>query len=112
MAMTLILLLLGVFLGNVIYFYLATVVLVIAMIYPPVFYPLAVFWFGFSGLLGTVMSTLILTLIYIALVMPVGLFRQMIGKDALQLKAFKSGANSAYVTRNHLFTSQDLEKPY
>jgi hypothetical protein len=40
------------------------------------------------------------------------MFRRVMGKDALQLKAFKAGSTSVMVERNHTFTAADISKPY
>jgi len=110
MALLLILLLLGLFLENGIYFKIAIPVLIINMIFPMFFFPMAIVWLGFSRLLGTIMSRVILTLVFIILVIPVGLIRRLIGKDTLKLKQFKNGDESVMEVRNHLFSSDDLEK--
>ena len=110
MALLLILLLLGLFLENGIYFKIAIPVLIINMIFPTFFYPIAIVWLGFSRFLGTIMSRVILTLVFIILVIPVGLIRRLIGKDTLKLKQFKNGDESVMEVRNHLFSPDDLEK--
>lgn len=112
MAMVLILLLIGLFSGNDLYYKIAIGVLVVNMIAPMVYYPFAVFWLGFSTLLGTVVSKIILSIVYIVFVIPVGLFRRILGKDSLLLKEFKSGSESVMKTRNHTFNAKDIEKPY
>lgn len=111
-AMVLILLLIGFFTGQMTYFNLAIPVLLMNMIWPTFFYPVAIFWFGISQLLGTVMSFIILSVVFTVLVIPVGLFRQMLGKDSLQLQRFKEDNNSAFEMRDHTYTAQDLEEPY
>ena len=112
MAMVLILLLIALFTGNELYYKIAIPVLVINMVYPMLYYPVAVFWLGFSTLLGTVVSKIILSMVYIVLVVPIGLLRRMLGKDSLNLKGFKKGKDSVMKTRDYVFTSTDIEKPY
>ena len=94
------------------YIKIATGVLVLDMIYPPLFKPFAIVWFGFSHLLGMVMSRVILSLVFFAIVMPIGVLRRLMGKDSLQLKTFKAATTSVMTIRNHTFTAADLEKPY
>lgn len=86
--------------------------LVITMTAPQVLRPLAVLWFGFSHLLGMFMSKVLLSLIFFGLVVPLGVIRRMMGRDALQLNVFKGGQGSVMLVRNHLFTGSDIEKPY
>lgn len=112
MAMVLILLLAGFFTGQVLLYKLAIPVLVVNMIYPKIFYPVAILWLGLSALLGTVMSAIILSVVYMVLVVPIGLFRRMIGKDALQLSKFNKTRDSVFSVRNHTYTAQDLENPF
>ena len=86
--------------------------LILNMVAPWVYRPLAVVWFGFSHLMGTIMSKLILSLIFLVVVTPVGLLRRIFCADTLKLKAFKKGSDSVLEDRNHTFTEQDLFKPY
>lgn len=91
---------------------LAIAFLVVAMTYPPVFKPFARFWFAFSTALGTVMSKIILTVLFYGLVLPVGLMRRALGKDAMQVASWKKGKGSVFRVRDHRFTADDLEHPY
>jgi Saxitoxin biosynthesis operon protein SxtJ len=90
----------------------AVAVHVLNMIAPRLYHFPAIVWFGFSHLLGTVMSKIILTIVFLLVVTPVAMFRRVMGKDALQLKAFKAGSTSVMVERNHTFTAADISKPY
>ena len=112
MALVLIFLLIGLFSHNVIFFKIAIPILIINMIYPMFFYIFAVVWFGLSHLLGTVVSKILLSVIYTILVIPFGLFRKLIGKDSLLLTQFKKNKKSVFHIRNYSFSSQDIEKPY
>ncbi|MCD4773523.1 MAG: hypothetical protein K8R41_09100, partial [Bacteroidales bacterium] len=111
MAVVLILLLIGFFTNSDIYFKIAIPFLIINMIVPMFFYLFAFVWLGFSTLLGTIVSKIILSIVYIILVVPTGLFRRIIGKDPLQLKEFKKNKDSVMKTRNYSFSSKDIEKP-
>lgn len=112
LAMLLILLLAGLFTGNMLFVRLSVPVLLLVMIVPQWFYPLAVVWFGISNVMGTVMSQLLLTLVYFIVVFPIGLIRRLSGADTLRLRAFKKGRETVMHIRNHLYTSSDIEKPY
>lgn len=90
----------------------AVAVHVLTMTVPGVFKPAAVVWFGLSHLLGTIMSRILLSVVFYAIVTPVGLLRRMAGKDSLKIRAFKAGAGSVMLERNHVFTPADIEKPY
>ena len=112
MAAILILLLIGLFTHNNLYYKIAIPVLIINMTFPMFYYLFAIIWLGFSQLLGTVLSKIILTIVYILMIIPVGIFRRLIGKDSLQLSEFKKGSNSVMKTRNYNFSSKDIENPY
>ncbi len=112
MAAVLILLLIGLFTHNNLYYKIAIPVLVINMTFPMFYYLFAIIWLGFSQLLGTIVSKIILTIIYFIMVIPVGVFRRLLGKDSLQLSEFKKGTKSVMHTRDYTFLSEDIEKPY
>lgn len=92
--------------------YAALVVQLVNMIVPWVYAPAAMLWFGLSQALGTVMSKVLLSILFFGLVTPIGVLRRLFGKDSLNLRAFKASEESAMVVRNHIFTGQDIEKPY
>jgi len=112
MAAVLIFLLIGFFTGNTLYYKIAIPILIINMTYAMFFYPLAIVWLGLTQLLGAFVSKILLSLVFLLLVVPVGVFRRLLGKDSLQLNEFKKSRNSAMKTRNYSFTSKDIEKPY
>jgi len=112
MAAVLIMLLIGLFAKKVIFYQIGIPLLVINMIIPVFFYPFAILWYGLSGLMGDILSRLILTIVYIIVVLPVGFIRQVAGKDPLKLREFKKADSSVMIIRDHLFTSSDLEKPF
>ena len=112
MAIVLILLLIGLFTGNDLYYKISIPVLVMNMIYPMFYYYFAILWLGFSQLLGTVVSKIILSVVFFVIVFPVALIRRMMGKDSLQLKQFKKSGSSVMKTRNHQFCPDDIVHPY
>ena len=112
MAIVLILLIIGFFTGNDLYYKIAIPVLVIDMTYPMFYYYFAILWLGFSQILGTIVSKIILSVVFFVMVLPVGLIRRMMGKDSLQLKKFKKGKSGVMLQRNHLFTSKDIVNPF
>jgi len=91
---------------------LAIVFLVVAMTYPLIFQPFARLWFGLSTLLGTVVSKIILAILFYAVVYPIALLRRALGKDSMRLKKWKQGNDSVFRTRDHRFIAKDLEHPY
>ncbi len=91
---------------------LAMALLIVTMVWPRAFRPLAGLWFGLAHLLGTVMSTIILTILFFGLVTPIGLLRRMLGADSLQLKKWKNGRESVFTVRADVVQKKDLQAPY
>ena len=91
---------------------LAIVLLIIVMSYPKIFKPFARVWFGLSDFLGTIVSKIILSILFVFLVFPISLVVRAMGKDAMQAKRWKENQGSVFRTRDHLFAAQDLENPY
>ncbi len=112
MAAVLIVLLVAWFTANISLVITAIVILILTMTVPVVFKPLAVVWFGFANLLGHVVSTLILSVLFFVVLMPIGIIRKVAGADAMRLKKWHNGDDSAFVVRDHPYAARDLEKPY
>lgn len=112
MAVVLICLLIGFFSKNTGMFSLSILFLLLDMVACKVYTPVAKIWFGISNILGTIMSKVILTVIFFALVTPIGVIRRLSGADPLQLKKWKKGSESVFTVRDHHFESKEIEKPY
>ncbi len=112
MAASLILLLIGIFTGRILFYQLAVPALVINMIVPRFWYPFAVVWFGLSGLLGDVVSRILLSIVYFVIVVPVGLIRKLAGKDSMKLRDYKKSDSSVMIRRDQVYSPADLEKPF
>jgi len=112
MAAVLIMLLVGIFTKKVIFYQIGIPLLVINMIIPVIFYPFAIAWFGLSGLMGDILSRIILSVVYIFVVLPVGFIRKLTGKDPLKLREFKKTDQSVMISRDHMYVPSDLEKPF
>jgi hypothetical protein len=80
----------------------------VTILIPYLLYPFAFIWFGISEILSTIGPVVLMTIIFFVVVMPVGLFRKMLGKDTLKLKQFKKGSGSVMHVRDHTFTKDDL----
>jgi hypothetical protein len=112
MAMVLICLLAGWFSGVREWFLGAIVVLVINMISPVIYTWVAKAWLGFSQLLGTVMSKVILSLIFFIVVTPLALTRRVLGHDPMALGKWKKGTDSVFETRDHTYKPEEIEQPF
>ena len=112
LALALIALLLGLLLNDDAYFKTAIVLLFLSMAVPSIFRPFAFLWYGLAELLGTVMSKILLTLVFVIIVLPVALLRKIAGKDSMNLKAFKNGTSTVFTEINKVYSKTDLEKPF
>ena len=112
MAMVLICLLIAFFGQKQQLFVIAILLLLVNMTWPKIYKPVAKIWLGLSHLLGTIVSKVVLSVIFFGLVMPVGLARRILGKDSLQVKKWKKGRDSVFKARDHEFTSEDISHPY
>lgn len=112
MAIVLILLLIGFFAKDDLFYKIAIPVLLMNMIFPMFYYPFAIFWFGLSNLFGAIISKILLIVIYLIIVLPIAILRQLLGKDPLLLKKFKKCSESVMKTRNQIYVADDLEEPF
>jgi hypothetical protein len=91
---------------------LAIALLLLTMVWPNAFRPLAVLWFGLSHLLGNLVSRIVLTILFFGLVTPIGLVRRWLGADSLQLKKWKKDNKSVFTEREGTISPEDLANPY
>lgn len=112
MAFTLISLILAYFLNSEHLILLSIFLLIIDMTIPSIFKPFSKVWFGFSLIIGTFISKIILTVIFYLMVTPVGLIRRLLHKDRLLINSWKKSSHSVFIVRNHHFTKKDISKPY
>ena len=68
---------------------ISTLLLIIAIFFPKILSPLNKFWFIFGHKIGSVISKIIMSIIYITTVVPIGLLFKVFRKDLLKLKKNK-----------------------
>ena len=112
MAMVLLCLLAGFFLKKEYFVLSAMVLLVVNMVIPDVYRPLAVIWLSISEILGLIVSKIILSVLFFVIVTPVGIIRKLMKKDTLTLKKWKKDRSSVFIVRNRDRNPFNLEKPY
>ncbi len=92
--------------------YAAIAAQVLCMTVPAVFRLFAAVWFGFSHVMGLVMSKVILLILFFGILTPVALIRRLLRRDSMKLRAFKAGSGSVMIQRHHRFTAADMSEPY
>lgn len=112
MAMVFILLFLGLYFKNFVCLKFAIAGLIITMLFPMAYKHVAIVWLGFSKLVGIISSKIILSVVFFCVVVPVAIFRKLLGKDVMKLKQFKRNTSSVMKTRNLIFSKEHLDKPY
>lgn len=112
MALVLIFLLIGLFSNNIFFYKICIPILILVMIFPMITYPFAILWFNLAKLSGTIISKILLIIIFFVIVLPVAVIRRMAGKDTLRLKQFKKSTDSVMQNRDKWFSADDLITPY
>ena len=64
--------------------------LVLGLPYPPLLWPIERAWFYFAFALGWINMRILLSVVFYALFVPVGLFMKLIGRDPLERKIDKN----------------------
>ena len=112
LALLLLTLLLGLWLNPQVAIRLAIAEIIVILTVPVILYPFTFLWLNLSTLLGSIMSRVLLTVIFVVFVCPVGLIRKAMGKDTLLLKRFKKEQLSVFAERNHRYTKSDFTTQY
>lgn len=73
--------------------------LLVALAIPKILHPLNVVWMKFAAVLNSIVSPLVLGLLFFTTITPIGLLMRMFGKDVLRLK-FDKNAESYWIKRD------------
>ena len=112
MAMTLISLLVILYTKSITLLPLPIGLLLLGMVWPRAYSLLARLWLGISLLLGSIMSRVVLSIIFMAIVTPIALVMRLFGHDPMRRKAWKKGTESTFVSRGDIIEAKDLEHPF
>lgn len=112
MAMTLISLLVILYTKSLTLLPLPIGLLLLGMVWPRAYSLLARLWLGISLLLGSIMSRVVLSIIFMVIVTPIALVMRLFGHDPMRRKAWKKGTESTFVSRGDLVEAKDLEHPF
>ncbi len=72
--------------------------LLVALVIPKILHPLNVVWMKFAAVLNSIVSPLVLGMLFFTTITPIGLLMRALGKDLLRLKMDKS-AKSYWIDR-------------
>lgn len=89
--------------------WIAGALVIIGLLAPPAARVIHAAWMKLSIVMGTIMSTLILTIIFFIVILPLGTFSRLFGKNEL---ITDPTASSCFRERDHTFTKTDLEQPW
>lgn len=90
----------------------AVAILLVTILAPRLLSPLARIWFRFSEILGVVNVHILLTIIFLLIVLPIGLWRRWRGRDSLLLRQFKKGSSSVMVDCRKTYKAEDLRHTF
>jgi hypothetical protein len=85
-----------------------SILALLTLLCPVIFYPFAVIWFGFSKWMGKISTGILLGVVFFIIVIPVGLIRKMMQLDALKIKQFKKTTGTVMINREHIYEGSDL----
>lgn len=88
------------------------VLLILALLVPKVFYPIAWGLMFMAKLLSKFVPLVFLSVIFYVLVTPMAVIRRVLGRDSLKLNEFKQSENSVFVERNEIIKADDILHPY
>lgn len=91
------------------FLYLSVALLAVPIISVKVALIIAKIWFGFSNYLGLVMNYFIMFICFYLFLVPLSFMQKLFGGNQI-LK--KQEGDSYFYKRNHLFTSEDINKPW
>jgi hypothetical protein len=90
----------------------AVAILLVTILAPRLLSPLARIWFRFSEILGVVNVHILLTIIFLLIVLPIGLWRRWRGRESLLLRQFKKGSSSVMVDCRKTYKAEDLRHTF
>ena len=89
---------------NYLFIFIAVIIFLISILLPAILTIPNKLWFKFSLILGSLISQIILTLIYLVIVTPTGFFVRLTGKDILNKKINKQ-LKSYWIKKSESFSS-------
>jgi hypothetical protein len=98
--------------GSRTFIMLALGAVVVAVLVPALLTPISRAWFWLSEALGTVMSRVILTIVFFGVITPIGLLRRLFSRKRMLMERWKKDKESVFTVREKTFSAADLEHPF
>lgn len=108
----LVLLYTGIVTGYSLMLKISFVLFLVSLLIPAVFTYPAIVWFRISEILGSVVSKIVLAVIYLIVVLPVSFIRKIFGSDPMMIKNFGKSDTGSWIKREHKYTNSDFIKPF
>ncbi len=83
---------------------------VVSFAIPPIGKKIVALWLLISKTIGSVMSRVLLTIVFFLVLLPVSLIYKISNKNPLNLK--NDSAGSLFKDRNHTYSAEDLNNPW
>lgn len=88
------------------WYWVAAIFAAVSLALPPLARYIHIAWMKLAEAIGYVMNKVLLSIVFIIVVIPLGIFSRLTGKNSIRLK---KGGDSYFRTRNHTYTKTDLE---
>ncbi len=69
-------------------------------------------WFAIGHIMGSIMSKIILTVVYYFILCPIAFLYQLFKNDPMSLRQVNKKKDSLFIIRKHTFTKKDIINPW
>jgi|WetSurMetagenome_2_1015567.scaffolds.fasta_scaffold12778_6 hypothetical protein len=98
--------------GNVVFLQLSVLCILVSLVIPVVLKPVSFVWYRLSEAMGTILSRVLLFMIFFCIITPIGVAHRMISKKRLLTEQWKKSRESVFKDRNVCFTISDIKNPF
>lgn len=102
----------GMFLDTRVLFYAAAFLLCIGIFFKGIAGRIASVWLRFAAVLGTVNTTILLSIVFFLILSPVAFVYRIVHGDQLRLKRKNPLPETYWSERAHVYEKKDLDKPW
>ncbi len=84
----------------------------LSVLLPAALRPVSFVWYRFSVALGSVMSRVVLTLVFFLVITPVGWIKNVFSGKRMLSERWKKDDHSLFTVRDKLFSAEDISHPF